>query len=237
MNDSVASTALSESADTFFTDGFAEGRTYSPHERHESPSRPMCGDAQRLSSLMERYAAGEESVFDELYALLAPPLYSFCLRLTLRASEADDCFQETFLRLHRSRATYMPGANALHWAFAIARSAYLTRLRYWRRRPEQLGDTQDVCERDALLPADGASPESETLAAHMLSIVSEELGKMSEKNRSAYILLKEENMSARDAAIVLGTTTNVVKQRAHRAYEQLRAALHAAGWGEHGHHA
>ena len=88
-----------------------------------------------------------------------------------------------------------------------------------------------------LLPADSASPESETLAAHMLGVVTEELGKMSEKNRSAYVLLKEEDMSAGDAAILLGTTTNVVKQRAHRAYEQLRAALHAAGWREHGDHA
>jgi len=31
---------------------------------------------------------------------------------------------------------------------------------------------------------------------------------------------------------VLGTTEAVVRQRAHRAYEQLRTALAAAGWGE-----
>ena len=191
----------------------------------------------RLSKLMARYAAGEEAVFDELYAMLAPRIYRFCLRLTLRASEADDCFQETFLRLHRARSTYMTGSNALYWAFAIARSVYLTRLRYWRRRPERLGDVQDVAEHDALLPADATSPESETLAAHMLDIVAVELGRMSEKNRSAYVLLKEENLSVRDAATLHGTTTDVVKQRAHRAYEQLRAALDAAGWREYGNHA
>jgi len=48
---------------------------------------------------------------------------------------------------------------------------------------------------------------------------------MSEKNRLAYILLKDEGLSAKEAAAILGTTPAVVKQRAHRAYERLRAAL------------
>jgi DNA-directed RNA polymerase specialized sigma24 family protein len=37
----------------------------------------------------------------------------------------------------------------------------------------------------------------------------------------------------KEAAAVLGTTTAVVRQRAHRAYEHLRVALGAAGWKEH----
>ena len=103
-------------------------------------------DAQidAMSALMERYAAGEDSVFEHLYRLMAPRLYRFCLRLTRLAEEADDCFQETFLRLHRARATYVTGANALHWAYAIARSVHLTKLRYWKRRPEALGAAADV---------------------------------------------------------------------------------------------
>ena len=55
---------------------------------------------------------------------------------------------------------------------------------------------------------------------------------MSEKNRLAYFLLREEGLSVKEAAAVLGTTPDVVKQRAHRAYEQLRNAVHAAGWNE-----
>ena len=55
---------------------------------------------------------------------------------------------------------------------------------------------------------------------------------MSEKNRAAYVLLKEEGLSAKAAATVLGTTAPVVRQRAHRAYAQLRVALDAAGWKE-----
>jgi RNA polymerase sigma-70 factor (ECF subfamily) len=58
---------------------------------------------------------------------------------------------------------------------------------------------------------------------------------MSELSRTAYLLLKEEGLDVSEAAAVLGTSTDVVKQRAHRAYDQIRAALRAAGWTEHCH--
>src|SRR5690606_1120039 len=129
--------------------------------------------------LMERYADGDDSVFDQLYELMAPKLFRFCLRLTMRAAEAEDCFQETFLKLHRARGTYAGGAGALPWAFAIARSVYLTRLRYWRRHPEQLGIQEDVAEHDANTRADRVSPEDQVAAVHMLDVVTVELSKMS----------------------------------------------------------
>jgi RNA polymerase sigma-70 factor (ECF subfamily) len=186
----------------------------------------------RLSDLMQRYAAGEESVFDELYRSIAPRLYRFSLRLTSNRAEADDLFQDALLRLHRARATYLAGSNALHWAFAIVRSVHLDRLRYRRRRPEDLGAANDAAE-NAALPIDGGhTPEAEALARDLMAIVTMELSRMSEKNRAAYVLLKEEGLSVKAAAEVLGTTATVVRQRAHRAYEQLRAAVGVAGWGE-----
>jgi RNA polymerase sigma-70 factor (ECF subfamily) len=187
----------------------------------------------RTFHLMERYASGDDAVFDQLYELLAPRLYRFWVRLARMAPEADDIFQETFLKLHRARATYLTGADPIPWAFAIARSVYLSRLRYRRRHRDEVGATADVAEGDGPVPSH-STPEAEILAEHMLDVVTVELSRMSEKNRVAYVLLKEENLSVKDAAAVLGTTCDVVKQRAHRAYQQLKAALDAAGWGEHG---
>ncbi len=189
-------------------------------------SRGMKRRADGPSELMERYAAGDDRAFDALYGQLSAPLYRFCLRLTTRRPEADDLFQETFLKLHRARATFTPGSNALHWSYAIARSLFLTGVRYWRRRPEQLGDGVDMAAHD--------TPEAEVTAEHLLDVVSLALERMSEKNRVAYVLMKEEGLSAADAAAVLGTTADAVKQRAHRAYQQLRGALGDAGWEEAG---
>jgi RNA polymerase sigma-70 factor, ECF subfamily len=187
-------------------------------------------EVEQLNELMRRYGRGEEDAFEPLYKLIAPQLYRFCLRLTSCRTDADDLLQDTLLRLHRARAAYLAGANTLHWAFAIARSASLDRLRYWRRRPENLGTASDVAEDRELRAAYGYHPEAELLARDLEHVVTLELGKMSEKNRVAYVLLREEELSVKDAAVVLGTTADVVRQRAHRAYEQIRSAVGAAGW-------
>jgi RNA polymerase sigma-70 factor (ECF subfamily) len=178
--------------------------------------------------VMRRYAAGEDAAFDELYAALSPRLYSFCVRLAGRSGDAEDLFQEAFLKLHRSRATYVSGASVLHWAFAIVRSTHLDRLRKRARRPEKLvASTDEVLE--AIL-SNAGSPESELHAEALARVVEQELQRMSERNRSAYILLKIEGLTAAEAAAVLGTTGDAVKQRAFRAYEALREALSRAGW-------
>jgi RNA polymerase sigma-70 factor (ECF subfamily) len=190
----------------------------------------MSNDVDRISALMQRYAQGEDAVFQELYTLMASRLYRFCLRLSGRKQDADDVFQETFLRLHRARATYQSGSSPLYWAFAIARSIHLDRLRYRRRRPEELGSEQDAAEDHSMAADDRYNPEADVHAHHLADLVTLELSRMSEKNRVAYVLLREEELSVQQAAEVLGTTPAVVKQRAHRAYEQLRVAIGAAGW-------
>jgi RNA polymerase sigma-70 factor (ECF subfamily) len=193
-------------------------------------SRGMNGYADSLARLMARYAAGEDGVFEAIYQGLEAPLYRFCLRLTARRHEADDLFQETFLKMHRARATYAPGASVLHWAYAIARSLYLSRRRYWRRRPEWLGPANDVSEQEDIRVDAENTPETELIADRLLDVVVAELRKMSEKNRSAYVLMREEGLSAADAAAVLGTTVDGVKQRAHRADQQIKSVLSDEGW-------
>jgi RNA polymerase sigma-70 factor, ECF subfamily len=190
--------------------------------------------ADQLGQLMKRYAKGEDGVFEELYRLLAPRVYRFCSRLAMHQQEADDCFQETLLRIHWARATYLDGADTLPWAFAISRSVYLDRLRYRRRRPEELGSANDVAEGERLPADDRYSPEAAARARDLQELLTLELSRMSEKNRVAYVLLREEGLSIKEAAAVLGTTAAVVRQRAHRAYMRLRTALRAAGWTQTG---
>src|SRR5262249_50945301 len=128
-------------------------------------------NTDRVSELMQRYARGDDGVFEQLYRLMAPRLYRFCLRLAKRQPAADDYFQETLLRMHRARATYLAGSNALLWAFAISRSVCLDRLRYGRRRPEDLGSANDVAEREWLKAGHGHSPEAAVRAREMREVL------------------------------------------------------------------
>jgi RNA polymerase sigma-70 factor (ECF subfamily) len=190
----------------------------------------MDGTDLEARELMQRYARGEDAVFERLYAVISSRLYRFCQRLARNRPEGDDYFQETLLRLHRARATYRAEVNPFYWAFAIARSVHLSHLRYRRRRPEAVGAAGDAAEDFALSADDRYDPQAETRAQELVGVMTRTLHRMSEKNRAAYILLREEGLSVKDAAMILGTTEDAAKQRAHRADVQLRAAVTVAGW-------
>jgi RNA polymerase sigma-70 factor (ECF subfamily) len=57
----------------------------------------------------------------------------------------------------------------------------------------------------------------------------DELERMPEPHRTAYMLVRQEGLSLAQAAEVVGTTPTAIKLRAHRAYEALRAALASKG--------
>lgn len=194
-----------------------------------------CVRDESLGEWMLRYSRGDDSAFEPLYRALVPRLYRFCWRLAGQRLDADDLLQETLLRMHRARSSYLHGGNVIHWLFAIARTTHVDRLRRARRRPEAVGTGRDAAEDAQLRSAGHVAAEGAVQARDLLQLVTITLSQMSEKNRSAYVLLHEEGFSVKEAAAVLGASAAVVKQRAHRACEQLRSTLAAEGWKEHGH--
>jgi RNA polymerase sigma-70 factor (ECF subfamily) len=179
-----------------------------------------------LDATMDRYAQGDDRAFDELYRVGAPRVRGFLLRLCGDASLADDLAQEAFVRIHRARGAFEPGAAALPWFFAIARNAFVD---HKRREQTRKGVSAP------LPPGDGARPEAEAppdargdevvAASEMLDLVRETLDAMTPLQREAFVLVRFEGLSIAEAAQVLGTTEAAVKVRAFRAYEALRAAL------------
>lgn len=80
---------------------------------------------QDLNALMVSYQGGDLRAFDQLYWALRPRLSGYLALLTRDRTHVEDLLQETFLQIHRSRRTYLPGRPVVPWAFAIARHVYL----------------------------------------------------------------------------------------------------------------
>jgi RNA polymerase sigma-70 factor (ECF subfamily) len=196
-------------------------------ERASAPSRPARAAAPcAVSAAMERYARGEDRAFEELYSLLSPGLHRMCIYLSGRA-DAEELLQEVFLKMHRARDTFVPGGSAVAWAFAIARTTCLDRLRRRRRRPED-AVPQDQLEAHAAAPS--GCPDSMSTARACETALEAGLALLSECLRSAYVLVKLEGLSCSEAASVLGASPSAVKQRVHRASEELKLHLREAGW-------
>jgi RNA polymerase sigma-70 factor (ECF subfamily) len=63
------------------------------------------------------------------------------------------------------------------------------------------------------------------MARESARVVAEALGAMTEARREAFILLRYEGLSVKEAAQIVGISEGALKIRAFHAYEALRAAL------------
>ena len=179
--------------------------------------RTAAGDAA-----MERYAAGDDAAFEALYDALAGRLYAYLRRHVPDPHGCDDLVQETFLRMHRARGTFMTGAAVLPWAFAIARRLLVDRVRRDRRTPLGAADVDP----EPVSPLGAADrPEQIAEAREVARRLAGALARLPDSQRNAFELLKQDGLTLAEAAAVLGVTVTAVKLRAHRAYASIRAAL------------
>ncbi len=171
---------------------------------------------------MDRYAQGDDTAFSELYDALAHRLYAYLLRQTKNNARAEDLVQQTFLQIHCARGRFIPGANVVPWACAIARRLLIDGVR--RSGREVSLELRE--EAGAPPPISMALQQDEVVHSKQLALsIERELARLPEAHREAFELIKRDGLSLAEAAQVLGTTVAAVKLRAHRTYQALREAL------------
>jgi RNA polymerase sigma-70 factor (ECF subfamily) len=181
-------------------------------------------EARPIDVLMDRYARGDDAALDELYRLCASRVRGFLARLCANQSLADDLTQDAFLRIHSARGTFVAGAPALPWMFAIARNSYLDHLRREGVRRAHRTTTALLASTHAFEPTAGGGDRT-AIARQMLGVVQAALMTLPVRQREAFVLIRFEGLSLAEAALVLGATQAAVKILVHRAYVVVRAAM------------
>lgn len=181
--------------------------------------------------LMLAYAQGDAAAFDELYARHEGALYRFVRRLlgAPLAAQADEVFQDTWLRIVAARATFQPqGAAWRTWAFTIAHNAAMDRLRTSGREVvlTDAGEGDDPLEWIAE-QLDMSHPSSEDTAfwraaGRQLLLCLDELP---DAQRAAFLLHHEDGASVEDLAQRLGLQFETAKSRLRYALQKLRGCM------------
>jgi RNA polymerase sigma-70 factor (ECF subfamily) len=176
--------------------------------------------AAAVDAAMTRYASGDDAAFGEVYDALAPRLFGYLVRQTRDHARAEDLVQQTFLQIHRARGRFLPDAEVVPWAFAIARRLMIDGMRRGKR--EVLAKDDEAGEGP---PASAPGADDLVQAQQLADRIRGELAHLPEQQRVAFELVKQEGLSLAEAAQILGTTVAAVKLRAHRAYEALRGVV------------
>lgn len=144
-------------------------------------------------------------------------LYGLCLSLCANTFEADDLYQDTWLRVIRSLPQYDPDRPFEPWLTKICVNTYRNALRRVAKSPFLGFRTNE--EKDALLRAVPAPEEADYASLY------EAVGRLPEKLRVAVILFYFEDMDTAAAARALGIPEGTVKSRLHKARKRLKEVL------------
>jgi RNA polymerase sigma-70 factor (ECF subfamily) len=175
---------------------------------------------------MERLAKGRDVALNDLMERHAGPVYQFLFRMLGNEQDADDCAQETFARVYRSRERY-DGGKFTTWLYTIAANLAKNEYRRRERHPNvsleaETGEGGTIAD---TLPTTGAGPGEQADCAEREAAVRRAVDGLPPELREAVVLCEWEEMSVADAASVLRTTRKAVESRLYRARQKLREQL------------
>ena len=172
---------------------------------------------------MLAYAAGDAAAFEQLYGRHKGAVYRYILRSVKGAGEAEELFQDVWMRVIEARERYAPQAKFATWLYTIAHNRLVD---HWRARgltlvslDDEAGDTPEPAAGDASEPGRIAAGRA-ALARLAMAIEALPLAQ-----REAFLLHHESGLSIADIAAATGSNEEAAKSRLRYAMNKLREAI------------
>lgn len=176
---------------------------------------------------MLAYRDGESSAFEALYARWRGPLYRYFLRQCGHAGQADELFQDVFMRVIAAASGYEPTAKFSTWLFRIAHNRLVDHWRKMGREPVDplaFGEDGDEGAFDPPAPAD-AAPERQAERKQLGAALMDALNELPEVQREAFLLAEEGGLTLEEIASLAGVGRETIKSRLRYATAKLRNKL------------
>jgi RNA polymerase sigma-70 factor, ECF subfamily len=180
-----------------------------------------------VDSDVARLRRGDLNALSELIARYQNRLYRYLLRIVRQPAEAEDLFQQTWLRVVEKIRRFDAGRNFDAWLFTLARNLAIDHLR--RIHPQSLDEPLAGQEHGETVADRLRSGESEAfdrvLDAERRSQIGQAMEALPVVYREVLVLRFEEEMKIEEIAQVTDSPVSTVKTRLRRALEQLRNSL------------
>ena len=189
------------------------------------------------SDLMLRVKAGEDGAFTRLVERFLRPLVSFFHRLGADPSTAEDCAQEVFVKVYRTRTAYEVRAKFSTYLFSIARHHWIDVVRHRAAGPTTVssdapagdgnGESGRLSDR---LEGRGDVPEGGVSDSELARALRAAFDDLPAEQREVFALTQVEGLRYEEIALILKVPVGTVKSRMHTAVRTLRARLARDGF-------
>ena len=171
--------------------------------------------------LVQAYRDGDPSAFEALFERHRSRVFHFVLRMIGNRAEAEEVFQDIFLRVHRKLDRYESQGQFSAWLFSVANRMCLDALRK-RKRERWLSfgiKTED--------PVANSDPERELYEDQIRVKVMREVDRLEKNLKQVFLLRIEGNLMFREIAEVLKIPLNTALAHYHQAVSRLKEAMKA----------
>lgn len=175
--------------------------------------------------LMNSVGNHDISAFEELFSRYERRIFSFFYRLIADVEEARDCTQETFLRLWRGRAGYIPKGRFSTYIFQIAKNHFLNEQDKQKSRITLKHLTAENPREHPQQQSTSDSSYHRAVANELGLAIGKAVAALPEIHRLVYILSEEQRLSYKEIAEVLGCPVGTVSSRKVEAVRKLRKLL------------
>jgi len=182
------------------------------------------------SALIRAAQAGDERAFEQLVRQYDRDVLRLALNLLRSQEDANDIYQEAFLRVFRNLHNFRFDCSFHTWLYRIVTNLCLDALRKRRVRKEE---TTVVETNDGILdrmdtveePRADGDPQRQLMSRQLDSRIKEVLQRLTARERMVFELRHFQGLRLRAIGEMLGTTEEAAKNCLFRATQKMRSAL------------
>ncbi|MDR3764066.1 MAG: sigma-70 family RNA polymerase sigma factor [Acidobacteriota bacterium] len=183
------------------------------------------------AELIRAAQQGDKAAFEELVRQYDQPVLRLALHLTGNEAEAQDIYQEAFLKVYRNLTGFRFECSFYTWIYRIVSNLCMDHLRRRQVRKEDspVRTDEDGTEVNLLdQVADdraGASPEQDLMRRELGKRIAKALTVLNPRERMVFEMKHYQGLKLRTIGEALNTTEETAKNTLFRATQKLRAAL------------
>ena len=181
--------------------------------------------------LVREAQRGNRAAFEELVRHYDQAVLRLAMHLTGSETEAQDIYQEAFLKAYRSMGSFRFECSFYTWIYRIVTNLCLDHLRKKQVRKEDApvatdaeGESYDLLSQVPDGRA-GANPERDLMRREMGNRIARALERLSPRERMVFELKHYHGLKLRTVGEILHTTEDTAKNTLFRATQKLRGAL------------
>jgi RNA polymerase sigma-70 factor (ECF subfamily) len=181
----------------------------------------------KLAPVAEVPFAGGLHDFESLVQQHRPRIFRFVLASLRDKEAAENLTQDCFVRAFKARDQFRGSSSLGTWLMHIAANLVRdhetnSRLKFWRRKLRSDLDPNDLSD---WIPDQQKSPEALALAKEQVDAIWRAAAKLSERQRTVFLLRFVEDMDLLEIATVTGMKEGTVKTHLFRAVQSVRLGL------------